>query len=87
MALLDSFGLRYVNGDLPPFFYKVWGSVATTGLFKNGDKDTIRPLGVKSSLLRDLHKGVATKTTGPLNDFLLPQQLALQVSPPSENVE
>ena len=26
MALLDSFGLRYVNGDLPPFIYKVWGS-------------------------------------------------------------
>ena len=77
MALLDSFGLRYLNGDLPPFFYNVWGSVSTTPLFKNGDRDTIRPLGIKSSLIRDLHKQVVAKNKGPLNDHLEPQQLAL----------
>ena len=35
MAVLDCFGLWYLNGDLPPFFYKVWGSVSTTPIFKN----------------------------------------------------
>ena len=60
MALLDCFGLRYLNGDLPPFFYKVWGSVSTTP-----NSDTIRPLVVKSSLIRDLHKQVVTKNKAP----------------------
>ena len=29
LALLEEFGLQYLNGNLPPFFYKVWGSVST----------------------------------------------------------
>ena len=79
LALLEEFGLQYLNGNLPPFFYKVWGSVSTTPLFKNQNQDPgqLRPVGVKSSLIRDFHKQVAAKNRGPLNDFLEPQQLAL----------
>ena len=77
MSLLESFGLRYLNGNLPPWFYKVWGSVSTTPLFKNKERDALRPLGVKSSLIRDLHKQNVAKNRGTLNDFLEPQQLAL----------
>jgi hypothetical protein len=77
LGLLESFSLRYLNGDLPPFFYKVWGSVSTTPLFKSREKDALRPLGVKFSLIRDLHKHVVAKNRGAFNEVLQPQQLAL----------
>ena len=61
MALLESFGVSYLNGELPPWFYKVWGSVSTTPLFKNSKRDSVRPLGVKSSLIRSFHKESVAK--------------------------
>ena len=66
-----------MNGDLPPWFYKVWGSVSTPPLYKNSQKDSIRPLGVKSSLIRNFHMQVVARNRGALNEFLQPQQLAL----------
>ena len=77
VVCLEAFSLRYVNGDLSPWFYKVWGSVSTFPLFKNSLRDTLRPVGVKSSLVRNIHKKVVLKNRGPLTEFLEPEQLAL----------
>ena len=77
VGCLETFSLRYVNGDLSPWFYKVWGSVSTFPLFKNSLRDTLRPVGVKSSLVRTIHKRVVKKDRGPLTEFLEPEQLAL----------
>ena len=74
---LETFSLRYVNGELAPWFYKVWGSVSTFPLFKNSLRDTLRPVGVKSSLVRAIHKKVVKKNRGPFTEFLEPEQLAL----------
>ena len=77
IACLETFSLRYVNGDLSPWFYKVWGSVSTFPLFKNSLRDALRPVGVKSSLIRSIHKKVVVKNRGALTEFLEPEQLAL----------
>ena len=76
VVCLEAFSLRYVNGDLSPWFYKVWGSVSTFPPFKNSLRDTLRPVGVKSSLVRNIHKKVVLKNRGPLTEFLEPEQLA-----------
>ena len=39
MYRLEDFSLRYLNGELPPWFYKVWGSVSTVPLFKSDEQD------------------------------------------------
>ena len=79
VALLESFSLRYLNGELPPWWYRVWGSVSTIPLFKTLEQDTskVRPLGIKCSLPRVLHKRVVQANRGALCDFLEPEQLAL----------
>ena len=53
------------------------GSVSTFPLFKNLLRDALRPVGVKSSLIRSLHKQVVVQNRGALTEFLEPEQLAL----------
>ena len=37
MSLLEQFGLRYLTGQLPLWWYKVWLSLTTVALFKTSD--------------------------------------------------
>ena len=74
---LETFSLRYLNGDLKPWFFKVWGSVSTFPLFRNLLRDALRPIGVKSSLIRSLNKQVVVQNRGALTEFFEPGQLAL----------
>ena len=52
LGWLEMFGIHYLNGELPPWFYRVWGSVTTFPLFKTNQMDPqqVRPVGVESSL-------------------------------------
>ena len=34
MAILEEFGLAYLQGDLPKWFYPVWLTVQTVPIFK-----------------------------------------------------
>ena len=67
--------LKYLNGEFPPWFSKVWNSVSTVPLYK--PDGSLRPVGIKPSFIRDLHKGVVRANRGVLTDFLEPQQMAL----------
>ena len=46
MGLLESFGMRYLGGLLPAWFYAVFPSCQTLPLLKNEEGD-LRPIGVK----------------------------------------
>ena len=35
ICLLENFSLKYLNGDSPSWFYKVWNSVTTVPLYKS----------------------------------------------------
>ena len=74
---LENFALAYLNGELRPWFYTIWNSVTTVPLFKTAERDTLRPLGIKPSFLRVVHKEVVTANKATLTTFLEPQQLAL----------
>ena len=76
---LERFSLLYLNGLLPPWLYKVWGSVTTHPLYKTKEKNPskVRPIGVKTSMLRALHSRVVIANRGALREHLEPHQIAL----------
>ena len=78
-CVMEEFSIKYLNGNLPPWFYKVWGSVSTVPLFKSSDQDPsqVRPVGIKNSFVRTLHKEVVKDNRPALREYLEPQQLAL----------
>ena len=74
------FGLRYLSGDLPVWFYEIWLCVMTVPLFKNENLEAVRPIGIRNPLVRELHKAVVTQNKSALVDFLEPEQLAMTVA-------
>ena len=56
MSLLEDFGMRYLRGDLPAWFYKVWLSVQSVPLFKDIQQEAIRPIGIRNLLLKAFHR-------------------------------
>ena len=79
MARLQEFGLLYLNSSLPPWFYRVCGTVTTVPLYKTNQQreDKLRPLGVAPTIVRLLDKFAASQNRPLLQDYLEPQQLAL----------
>ena len=77
IGAFEEFGLKYLNVALPPWFYKVTSSVSTVALFKSATQDPtlLRPVGVKSSLIRLLHGEVITSNRGALREHCEPEQL------------
>ena len=76
MELLQSFGMKYLSGELPNWFYPVWLTVQTVPLFKSSQQNTLRPVGVRNPLLKVWHREVITQNKEDLKQFLEPQQLA-----------
>ena len=75
MNILETFSLKYLNGEFPPWFSKVWNSVITVPLYKpNG---SLRPVGINPYFIQELLKSVVKANKGVLTDFLEPQQMAL----------
>ena len=70
MGKLEEFGLRYLTGQLPLWWYKVWLSLTTVALFKTSEKDTVRPVGIEPCLARTFHKQVNTANKPVLVNFL-----------------
>ena len=77
MDLLEQFGMLYLSGQLPGWWYKIWGSVTTVPLFKTEERETVRPVGIRNPLIRTLHTRVIRENRAAFNAHLEPQQLAL----------
>ena len=77
MSALESFGLRYLRGDLPPWFYTVFLASQSVALYKDSGKEAVRPIGVKHSLVRTFHREVVKQNRGEFVSYLEPEQLAL----------
>ena len=80
--VFEMFSLSYLNGHLPPWWYAVWGSVTSVPLFKTAEQDpsVLRPVGIKSSFLCQLHRQVVKANTSALREHLEPCQVALMPS-------
>ena len=65
--LLEEFGLSYLNGDLPPWLYRLWLSLQIIPLFKSDEKNDVCPLGVRNRLIQLFHKG-AMKQVKPRSE-------------------
>ena len=75
MSKLEDFGMRYLNGDLPMWWYKVWITVASFPLLESPVRDFVRPLGVLPCLKRQFRKLAIRFNKGPLVKFYEPQQI------------
>ena len=80
MSRLENFGMRYLTGLLPAWWYKVWLSLTTVALFKTSEQEAVRPVGIEPCLARSFHKMVNRENKAALVNFLEPQQLALSVA-------
>ena len=84
LDLLDAFATRYVNAELPPWFYLVFCSVKLVGLVKTPDTSSsqvpdVRPLGLGECLRRTIHSAVVSQYRNTLSSHLWPQQVAVGV--------
>ena len=75
----ELFALEFLNGRLPPWLYKLAGSVTTVPMFKSVDRDPtlLRPLGIKGTLWRTLQQQVVRVNRGAFREHLEPHQIAL----------
>ena len=70
MARLEEFSMLYLTGTLPPWWYKVWGSVNTVPLLKTRERESARPVGVTNPLIRSLHSLVIKENRSALTSYL-----------------
>ena len=80
MVMFEEFGMKYLGGELPAWFYEVWLSVMTVPLFKNEERAAVRPIGIRNPLLRELHKAVVAQNKAVFVEYLEPEQLAMSIS-------
>ena len=80
--LVDSFAMRHVSGDFPPWYYKVCMTVETVGMFKTAAQDPkfVRPIGMKNPYIKDTHKEVVRQNKPVFVPFLEPTQLGMSVA-------
>ena len=67
--------MAYLRGQLPDWFYSVIETVQTVGLFKNVGQTAVRPLGLKHTFVKCLHKEVFRQNRKAVISELQPQQL------------
>ena len=78
-VIMEEFGLKHLNGGMPPWLYKVWNSVSTVSFFKSAEKDPskLRPVGIKPCINCNLNKTIVTHNKSVLREYPEPLQLAL----------
>ena len=79
MELLENFGMLYLSHSLPAWFDKLWLSQEVVALFKTKErlKTALRPIGMRTPLLKVFHKEAFHQNRTELTDYLEPQQLGL----------
>ena len=80
IQLLERFSLAYIRTELPPWFYKVWLTLQTVALFKTAERKDVRPLGLRNSLVKVIHREVMAQSKTEIRDYLEPVQLGQSVA-------
>ena len=86
VELLEQFFLAYTAGELPPWFYRLWLSLATVPMYKTVQKDELRPLGIRHSLVRLCHAEVIGQSMPAIREYLEPLQLGMSKAGPAKLV-
>ena len=80
IKLLEEFGLAFVVGDLPGWFYVVWQTLQTVAPYKDANKEAVRPLGLKNNLVKLFNKEVVKQCKVEIREYLEPVQLGISVA-------
>ena len=77
MHLLQNWGIRFLQGDMPCWFYVVWLSIQTLPLYKPSTLDAVRPIGTRNPLSKLLNGLMIGESKQDLVDYFEPQQIAM----------
>ena len=77
MKLMEEFGMKYLRGGLPGWFYRCWLTVQCVPLFKCAARENVRPLGLRNPLVKSFHKEVSKSNREVIKSVLEPQQMVL----------
>ena len=77
MRLLENWGIRFLQGDMPGWFYVVWLSIQTVPLYKTSTLDAVRPIGMRNPLSKLLNGLMIGESKQDLVDYFEPQQIAM----------
>ena len=80
IQLLERFSLAYIRTELPSWFYKVWLTLQTMALLKTAERTEVRPLGLRNSLVKVIHREVMAQSKMEIRDYLEPVQLGQSVA-------
>ena len=78
-ADLEDFAYKHSSGAFPAWWYTVWGTVQTVGLYKDETQSSIRPLGIRNPLLKAIHRETISESKPHLLEYLEPQQLGMSL--------
>ena len=73
MQLMEAFGMKYVNGELPEWFYVVWMTVQAIALYKNKDKEAVRPIGIRNPLAKSFNRQAMQQSKPDIARYLEPE--------------
>lgn len=80
IKLLEELGLAYTSGELPNWFYMVWLSLQTVAPYKTADRNAVRPLGLRNSLIKVFHKEPMVQSKSEVREYLEPVQVGISVA-------
>ena len=80
MKLLERFCMTYIRTEVPTWYYKVWLSLKTVALFKTAEKTDVRPIGLRNSLVKVIHREVMRKFKNEICHHLEPVQLGMSMA-------
>ena len=72
MSDLEDLAMRHVRGDLPSWWYTVWPIVKTVALYKDEDREAVRPLEISNPLIKSIHRETMKGSKEELTTFLEP---------------
>jgi hypothetical protein len=77
MKRMDEFGMQYLRGTLLVWFYMCWPTVQCVPLYKTGQQDSVRRLGLRNPLLKTFHKEVSKENGEVVREYVERQQIVL----------
>ena len=77
MRCLEELAMKYVQSELPPWFYTVDLTLQSVALYKTEEQEAVRPLGLAHPFFKVIHREVVQQNRATIQEHLKPQQLIL----------
>ena len=77
MRCLEELAMKYVQSELPPWFYTVDLTLQSVALYKTEEQEAVRPLGLAHPFFKVIHREVVQQNRATIQEHFEPQQIIL----------